>query len=32
MDKAELIKLFEQFLNETGNWYNFRDFVENQGY
>lgn len=32
MDKEILIELFERFLNEAGIWYNFKDFVEKQGY
>lgn len=32
INKEELIQVFEQFLNETGNWYNFKEFVEKQGY
>jgi hypothetical protein len=32
IDKEELISVFEQFLNETGSWYNFKEFVEKQGY
>jgi len=28
IDKEELIQIFEQFLNETGNWYRFTDFAE----
>lgn len=30
--KEELILLFEQFLNESGSWYTFKDYVEKQGY
>ena len=32
IDKKELIQIFEQFLNETGNWYRFTDFAEKEGY
>lgn len=32
MSKEEIAELFEQFLNETGNWYNFKSFIEKQGY
>lgn len=32
MEKKELIELFEQFLNEHGQWYSFKDWVEDQGY
>ena len=32
IDKEELIELFDRFLCETGNWYNFKAFVEKQGY
>lgn len=32
MDKEELIIIFTSFLNEQGKWYNFKDFIEAQGY
>lgn len=32
MSKEEIVEVFEQFLNETGNWYHFKEFVEKQGY
>lgn len=32
MSKEEIAELFEQFLNETGQWYNFKEFIESQGY
>ena len=32
MDKKEMAEVFERFLNETGNYYRFKEFVEEQGY
>lgn len=32
MDKEELIRLFDSFVNEHGLWYKFKSWVENQGY
>lgn len=28
----ELIELIEEFLNFTGQWYDFEDFVKDKGY
>ena len=32
MDNQILIMLLEQFLNEKGMWFDFKEFVENQGF
>lgn len=32
MDKKEIAGIIEQFLNEQGQWANFTDFLETQGY
>lgn len=32
MSKEEIAELFEQFLNEIGQWYNFKEFIESRGY
>ncbi len=28
----EITKVFTDFLNESGEWWNFKEFVEKQGY
>lgn len=32
MNKEELVQIFDQFLNEHGQWQNFKDYIEGQGY
>lgn len=32
MSKEEIAELFEWFLNETGQWYNFKEFIKSRGY
>lgn len=32
LERLELIKIFTDFLNETGNWLRFEDFLESHGY
>lgn len=32
MAKEELIRLIDSFINEHGLWYEFKGWIENQGY
>nr|DAS84557.1 MAG TPA: hypothetical protein [Caudoviricetes sp.] len=32
MAKEELIRLIDSFINEAGLWYEFKAWIENQGY
>lgn len=32
MDKEELVELFDRFINENGLWFEFKTWVESQGY
>jgi hypothetical protein len=32
MTKEELIRLVDSFINEHGLWYEFKEWMENQGY
>jgi len=32
IDREELISVIEMFLEDSGNWYNFKAHIENQGY
>ena len=32
MEKQEIIEIFSQFLNENGMFYQFKEFIESQGY
>lgn len=32
MDREELVQIFDRFLNETGNWNKFEEWLEEQGY
>lgn len=32
LDKEEVIELLDSFLNETGNWYTFCDYLRERGY
>lgn len=32
LDKETILQVFEDFLNHTGQFYSFKDFIEKQGY
>jgi len=32
LELEEIIRVFTDFLNESGNYYSFKDFIEKQGY
>lgn len=32
MNKEEIVELLDQFINEIGQWNNFKKFLERQGY
>jgi len=32
LDKEQLAEEFENFLNESGQWQNFKEWIEEQGY
>ena len=32
MSKEELVELFDNFLNEKGQWMLFKDWIESKGY
>lgn len=32
LDTKDIVDLFENFLNESGQWSNFKEWIEDQGY
>ena len=32
MEKEEIVELFDQFVSEKGLWYDFKEWLESQGY